>query len=323
ASIAAVTGGHAGAPRAEVFRALAVLCEPPADGHARVCDALGLAAAPDAAEFTDLFVLHLYPYASVYLGAEGMLGGEARDRVAGFWRALHLTPPPEPDHLAALLGLYASLLEREGEEREPARRALWGQARAALLHEHLASWLPPYLDRIEALAPGSYRSWAELLRASLAEEAARAADAAAPPDGSPPAVALSAHLRAAPPLPDPRRDGSRAFVTGLLAPVRCGMILTRADFVRAAQDLGLGLRVGERKFALAALLSQAPEAVLDWLAGAARGCAARHAAHTDIMGAAAGFWSNRAAAAAHLLDDLGASETGAAAGDGGPRGPQV
>lgn len=323
APIAPVTGGRAGAPRAEVFRALGVLCEPPAAGHARVCDALGLPGVPEAAEFTDLFVLHLYPYASVYLGAEGMLGGEARDRVAGFWRALHLTPPPEPDHLAALLGLYAGLLERESEEREPARRALWGQARAALLHEHLISWLPPYLDRVEALAPPAYGAWAELLRASVVEEAAGAADAAVSPGGAPPAAALSAHLRAAPPLPDPRREGSRAFVTGLLAPVRCGIILTRADLVRAARDLGLGLRVGERRFALAALLSQAPEAVLDWLAGEARACSARHAAHRGVMGAAAGFWSDRAAAAALLLGDLRAQAAGAVSGDGSPRDRQA
>ena len=296
ASSAAVTDGHA-APRAEVLRALAVVCEPPADGHARVWDALGLPGAPEAAAFTDLFVLHLYPYASVYLGAEGMLGGEARDRVAGFWRALHLTPPPEPDHLAALLGLYASLLEREGEERHPARRALWGQARAALLHEHLTSWLPPYLDRVEALAPPAYRAWAGLLSAALAGEAA----AAGPPE------AMSAHLRAAPPLPDPRREGSRAFVTGVLAPARCGMILTRADLARSARDLGLGFRVGERRFALAALLSQTPEAVLGWLAAEAVASSTRHHAHGGVMGAAAEFWSGRAQAAANLFVELQAS----------------
>jgi sulfite exporter TauE/SafE len=38
-----------------------------------------------------------------------MLGGAARERVAGFWRAVGLVPPPEPDHLAALLGLAAGV----------------------------------------------------------------------------------------------------------------------------------------------------------------------------------------------------------------------
>ena len=298
--------GGAVAPSAELFRALGVLCEAPADGHARICEALGLPEVPGASEFTDLFVLHLYPYASVYLGAEGMLGGEARDRVAGFWRALRLVPPPEPDHLAALLGLYASLVEREEGERQPARRALWRQARAALLHEHLTSWLPPYLDRVEALAPPAYRAWAGLLRAALAGEAA-----AAGPPGT-----MSAHLRAAPPLPDPRAEGSRAFVAGLLAPARCGMILTRADLARSARDLGLGLRAGERRFALAALLSQAPEAVLGWLGAEAAASSTRHRAHGRVMGAAAEFWAGRAHAAASLAADL-AKDSSVSAGNGG------
>jgi nitrate reductase delta subunit len=291
-------------PVADVFRALGVLCEPPDDGHARVADALGLPGGPDPSEYTDVFVLHLYPYASVYLGADGMLGGEARDRVAGFWRALRLAPPAEPDHLAALLGLYAGLADREAGEGEAARRLLWRQARAALLHEHLISWLPPYLDRVEALAPPAYRVWAGLLRAALCEETV----AAGPPDP------ISAHLRAAPQLPDPRRAGSQAFVTGLLAPVRCGMILTRADLARAARDLGLGMRVGERKFALAALVSQAPDAVLGWLAAEARTCSTRHAANAGVTGATARFWSDRAVGAAHLLDELRVSAAEVAAG---------
>ena len=78
-----------------------------------------------------------YPYASVYLGAEGMLGGEARDRVAGFWRALGLVPPAEPDHLAALLGLYAALADAEEPRRTSRPAAAPAQARRALLHEHL------------------------------------------------------------------------------------------------------------------------------------------------------------------------------------------
>jgi Nitrate reductase delta subunit len=285
---------------AEVFRALGALCEPPAEGHVRVAAAVGLSAGPDASAYTDVFAFHLYPYASVYLGAEGMLGGEAADRVAGFWRALRLVPPSEPDHLAALLGLYAGLTDREADDEDPARGLLWRQARAALLHEHLASWLPPYLDRVATLAPAPYQEWGRLVLWALREETAVL--------GPPPA--LSAHLRAAPALPDPRRDGSRAFVAGLLAPVRCGVILTRADLARAARELGIGLRMGERKFAIAALLSQAPGAVLDWLAGEAASRAASHAAHADVMGPMACFWARRAETAARLLRDLRDSGAG-------------
>src|SRR3712207_633531 len=123
----------------ELFRALASLVEPPNEAAARVAEPLGLGPPPGAAEHTELFVVQLYPYASVYLGAEGMMGGEARDRVAGFWRALGQTPPADADHLSAMLALYARLAELERDERDAARRASWRSARRAFLWEHLAS----------------------------------------------------------------------------------------------------------------------------------------------------------------------------------------
>src|SRR5215218_1965505 len=119
----------------ELFRALAVLVEPPdRPGVARVAEALGLGELPEVSAYTDLFVFQLYPYASVYVGAEGMLGGEARDRVAGFMAALgHAAVPAEPDHLALLLGAYAGLCEAERGEVEGQRRVRVRGARRALL----------------------------------------------------------------------------------------------------------------------------------------------------------------------------------------------
>jgi hypothetical protein len=276
----------------ELVRALAVLAEPP--GSEQVClgRLLGLDGNPDPAEYTEVFALQLYPYASVYLGVEGMLGGDARDRVAGFWRALHRAPPAEPDHLTALLGLYAALGEHEHGELDPARRVMGRLSREAFLWEHLASWLFPYLDKLRDIAPPFYRSWGALLADTLTAEIEAAG----------PAGALPLHLRLAPPLPDPRTDGAEAFTSGLLAPVRSGMVLTRADLGRAAQCLGLGLRMGERRFILAALLSQDPGGTLGWLAGEALAWVSRHEAHHTITGRVAEFWTARAAATAVLLD---------------------
>src|SRR5205807_572327 len=92
----------------ELFRALAALAEPPGPEQVRIGAVLGLPGAPDPAQYTEVFLFQLYPYAAVHAGAEGMLGGEAQDRVAGFWRALERTPPAEPDHLTSLLALYAA-----------------------------------------------------------------------------------------------------------------------------------------------------------------------------------------------------------------------
>jgi TorA maturation chaperone TorD len=277
----------------ELLRALAVLSEAPVPATAAVTDALGLIL-PTPDEYTDAFLFQLYPYASVYLGAEGMIGGEARDRIAGFWRALRLTPPAEPDHLAALLGLYVSLGEEEAAEPVgTARRVLVRQARKALLWEHLLSWLPAYLDHMEVVAASSYRRWASLLRRTLAAEAADLG----PPDQ------LPRHLDEAPGLPDPRVEGADPFLAGLLAPVRTGFILVRADLARAARDLGLGLRLAERSYTLRALFGQDREATLTWFADEALRATSGHPVE-QTFSPVTGFWRERAAAAAALLGDL-------------------
>lgn len=269
----------------EFVRALGVISERPADGHDAVARALGLERAPTGDEWTDVFVLELVPYASVYLGADGMIGGEARDRIAGFWRALGFDPPVEPDHLAALLGLAASLSEAEDAEQETARRALLRQARKALHHEHLASWLPPYLDRVRELAPPVLVAWGALLDSVLAAEQ----EVLGRED------TLPLHLREAPALDADAPD----FVGQILAPVRSGVVLTRSDLARCAGELGLGLRLGERRYALQALLEQDAPATLRWLAREARRQAARRE----------GFWGERAETASEALSDLGEAVT--------------
>ena len=284
----------------ELIRALAALLEAPAPEHARLAELVGLPSPPTAAEHTGLFAFELYPYASVYLGAEGMLGGEARDRIAGFWRALGATPPPECDHLATLLGFWVRLEEAAGEG-ETSDRDRWETACRAFLWEHLASWLPVWLARLDELAPPFYRAWGRLLGGLLERETANLE----PPDR------LPLHLREAPPMADPRREGGDAFLPALLAPVRSGLILTRSDLERAARELGLGLRMGERRYALEALLGQESAPVLKWLAvEAERQSAARRGPEAPPEPIAA-FWSGRAAASAGLLAEL-ATEDGSA-----------
>ncbi len=282
----------------ELFRALAVLAEPPTAETARIADAIALGAAPRPEAYTELFVFQLYPYASVYLGDDGMLGGEARDRIAGFWRALGQTPPTEPDHLATLLGLYARLAEPEAapEQRSSPRREAVARARATLLYEHLLSWLPPYLDKAIELGAAAdlapYAAWARLLKRALLDEAARL----------PYPPALPRHLRETRPLPvDAPVD---QLIAALLAPARSGIIITRSDLARAAQALGLGLRAGERRFALVALLDQDPGGVVEWVSCEATLWRKRHLELRDVLGPIAECWADRAADTARGLDRI-------------------
>jgi TorA maturation chaperone TorD len=275
----------------ELLRALGALSEPPGPEARRLARLLDLPGEPDAADWTELFACELVPYASVYLGAEGMIGGEARDRVAGFWRALGIVPPAEPDHLASLLGLAATLAEAERAERDTARAALLREARRALVAEHLASWLPVYVDRVVELGSPFYRGWALLLRETLELAACAPGENALQP---------LAH-REAPPLAGPDETGLDEFVGQLLTPARSGLVLTQSDLARAARELGLGLRRGDRRLALRALVEQDAVRTLTWLARTA----------TERSGRLAGFWRARLAAASALLSECAAAATAA------------
>lgn len=275
----------------ELFRALAVLVEPPdRAGVGRVAEALGLGAVPEVSAYTDVFVFQLYPYASVYVGAEGMLGGEARDRVAGFLAALGHGVTAEPDHVALLLGAYAGLCEVERGRGDGRVR----DARRALLWEHLLSWMPVYLDKVVRVAPRFYRRWAETLRAALDAEAGEMGAQAE----------LPLHLREAPALPDPRESAPEEFLKSLLAPARSGLVLVRDDLARAARELGAGVRAGERLYALRSLVGQDAAGTLDWLAREAEDWHTLHLARRAAHGAVAEWWAARAASTAKLLREL-------------------
>ena len=263
----------------EALRALAVLLEPPRPEHAAIAAALELPASPAADEYTSALVLQAYPYASVYLGAEGMLGGEARDRVAGFWRALGGEPPAEPDHLTVLFAGIADL----------AGAAPRSGVRGALFWEHVASWMPPYLAALRRVGGPFYRAWAELCAALVVELAGELG----------PPAALPLALRAAPADPGDPADLDALLAT-LLAPVRTGLVLVRDDLERAAGELGLGVRAGERRFALRSLLAQDPAGVLGWLAREARAQAAALAPVPPVTA----WWAARAHAGAAWLDEL-------------------
>ena len=202
-------------------------------------------------------MLNCPPYAAVYLGAEGGLGGEAADRAAGFWRALGVAPPAEPDHLTALLGLYASLGEAAGGTRTAATADALTRARQALFWEHLWPWLPGYLAAVADLGTPGLGPWARLAGRVLRAER-----------GAHPGGWLPLALRAAPAAPA-GLGGLNDLLDMLTCPVRSGLILTRRGLAGGADAAGAGHRIGERRFTLRALLDQAPAETLGWLAGEA------------------------------------------------------
>jgi hypothetical protein len=273
--------------RAELFRALGAMTEPPGEAQLRLAGLLGLPR-PSGEQWTAAFVVQLVPHASIYLGAEGMLGGESADLVAGFWRALRMPVPSDADHVAALLGLYAALADAECDQPVGPRRTMHRQARTALFHEHLASWLPAYAWAMASSGPAPYAAWGRLLYDALRAEVALLG----PPDRMP------AHLREVAPVTTGSLD---ELLVGLLTPARSGVIITRTDLATVARGTGLGLRLGDRRRVLRSLIEQDAAAALAALTELARAWLARHLADEPAFGPATRHWAARAAATADLL----------------------
>ena len=292
----------------ELLRALGSLIEAPAPQHARIAAALGLPTVPDRAVHGSVVEFQRYPFASVYLGPEGMMGGDARDRIVGFGRAVGVDDgdgdPVSADHLASLLALLASLDGWRAEETHAARAALLEEARVTLVWEHVASWAGPYLASFRGCGAPFYEAWASLCGEALDEVAA----GMALPDYLPQA------LRDAPAPADPREEGGPAFIASLIAPVRSGVILLRDDLVRLGDETGMACRAGERRYVLEAFLAQDPGAALGWLAGHARGWGDRVGACGPAR--VGRWWAGRAGETACLLEEL--AEEAAAAAPVGP-----
>jgi len=278
--------------RMEIIRALGAVADPQSPPGPDITDALGLPTL-DPADSTEAFVLSCPPYASIHLGDEGKLGGDAADRIAGFWRVLGLDPPSEPDHLSVLLSLYAELEDAAASATGDVVARRLERARDVLLWEHLWSWVPGYLDAVVDLGTATVTPWARLVVRALSTEARRAT----------PAPGLPLALRQA---TRPVEVGTtELLLDGILAPVRSGMVITRSTLADASRRVGIGYRQGERRFTLRSMLEQDPHGTVAWLVDEATRWAERHRSRPPVPGdGCAIWWSTRASMTATVLQDL-------------------
>ncbi len=273
--------------RWELVRSLGALAlTPPAEVSA-LWPALALPA-PSGAEYTEVFVLSAPPHGAIHLGPEGKLGGEGLDRIAGFWRAMGLTAPTDSDHLGTLLMLYAELGEAEDGAKGERAREQMHRARVALFHEHIWSWAPGYLQAVTGLQVSALTGWAQLsdevLRAEYGEL------------GDPVTLPLAIRLAPEPLGTDHTLDET---LDALVAPIRSGFVLTHRDLSICAGQAGVGLRRGERRFALRAMLEQDAPGTLAWLAEHAQSWSGHHS--RPGAGSVGGWWAQRAAYSARIL----------------------
>ena len=114
-------------------------------------------------------------------------------------------------------------------------------------------------------------------------------------------------LRTAPP-PMNAADTLDETLDALVAPIRSGVVLTYRDLAECAHQVGIGLRRGERRYALRAMVTQDARGTLQWLGAHARSWSQRCAPTLPVANDPGAWWSGRAAETAHVLETLVADE---------------
>lgn len=238
---------------AEIAAALAEVAEA-SSVRMELSAALGVEGATPS-DLYHLFVKELPPFASIYLSSDGNIGGGSRSVIAGFYSALGIPTPSDPDHLASLLRLLSGILNKEAElagadsdAGDEQRLVSVSRARSVLVNDHLATWLPVYLLRAKEVAPRPLMGWVsctlDLLSVMVGEC-----------QGTVPAVQVYDGNLAVP-------GSSSELISWITTPGRSGIIVTHWDISNLAESLGLALRVGRKRFVLEELWAQARQEVV-------------------------------------------------------------
>ena len=273
-----------------LFPPLGELIEAPGLDQARIARMLGLSGDVSRRDFTNLFVVQLFPYASIYLSPDGLAGGAVRDRIGEYWKILGWPAPTEPDHASSLLKSYGTL--HPGYRGEYITSDAAQQSRPFFFWDAIASWLPMYLLRVQELGSELYRTWATVTSDVIEAEAAQ--------HGEP--QILPVYLRNAP-LP-PSIENPSQFIEALFAPVVSGVILTRSDLGRCATANGLTVRMADRRHTVKLLISEKPGGVCSWLRNEIVRQTERLAQLPNVLAPVRDHWTARGGAFAALMQNF-------------------
>ncbi|WP_298982571.1 TorD/DmsD family molecular chaperone [Caldilinea sp.] len=238
-----------------------------------------------AAAFHTLFAMNVFPYQSVFLDPDGLLGGGETDRVRAGYRRMGFVVDEanEPaDHLAHELDALAFLCQAEAEAWEDERWDMVARAQqlqADFLDGHLLRWLPAFTAAVQRQEEPFYAGLAELTLALAAErrrslepgrlgvQRARDEDIALTPrshlNGAGDALTLTPADE--PPaqrverlLANPQTDLD-AIAAFLLTPAYSGLFLSRRDIGRLGRAAEAPHGFGERRQMLRTFLRSAAE----------------------------------------------------------------
>jgi TorA maturation chaperone TorD len=198
-----------------------------------------------AADHYQLFGLNVFPFESVFLDAEGRMGGPSTQVVTDFYRISGFPNNrhgESPDHIGLELAFLAFLCAAEADAWEDerllsARRLRRIQYR--FLDEHLLRWLPGFL---QAVRRQGFPFFSELTELAFELACEHYYD-----------IGTEMVVRGEPfrlhPLPDLLADhktGFKEISSYLLTPAYSGLYLSRDEITRLAQAVALPRGFGDR-----------------------------------------------------------------------------
>lgn len=208
-----------------------------------------------AADYQELFGFNLFPYESIFLGTDRLLGGRTTGAVMASYRQMGFQVDERaagPDHVGHELALLAFL---SGAEADAWRDGVTAEARrmrqlaADFMQRHLLRWLFPFVVAVDRQANPFYTALAGLTLDFVAAHAEELQEVFT--------FAEELVLPAAPALATSGEATWRPLAAYLLTPAWSGVYLSRNDISRLARSYRLPRGFGEREQMLVNLLKAA------------------------------------------------------------------
>ena len=191
-----------------------------------------------------LFGMNVFPYETVYLTADGLLGGYITESVTKLYDEAGYQPDDSvtADHIANQLGLMAFLCSAEAEAREDeVTQAIYHMLhlQRQFLDQHLLHWLPSFVMSIHQQRYEAFSIIADLIL-DLAFDHRQSLD-----DD----LMHSRQPLSLPPIPnilDDEKTGLKDIAEYLLTPIYTGIYLSRDDISRIGNQFRLPRGFGKR-----------------------------------------------------------------------------
>ncbi|MEZ4700212.1 MAG: molecular chaperone TorD family protein [Rhodothermales bacterium] len=196
----------------------------------------------EAARYQRFIGFNVLPFASVYLEAEGQLGGRVSTEALDHYAASGFTPPadaPAPDHVAVELAFMSRLSAFRAEALKAGAQPAadrWGERLQAFMTDHVLHWMPIFLLSLRRQEDDRYAVLADMLLEVVLDHHAALPPVSPAAQARPEAPDLMAR-------PETTLKDIAVYVT---RPVWSGLFVARDDIGRLGRTLGAPIGFGDR-----------------------------------------------------------------------------